>query len=382
MSRGLKEHKVIKQNKELRCGFTTGSCAAAAAKGAAAALLLGTQESNVSLLTPAGIRLFLPLEDFRVSDNSVSCCVTKDAGDDPDVTDGIHIYAEVKKIPSPGISIEGGEGIGRITRKGLFLPVGEAAINPVPREMITDAVREVLDRSDYEGGLLVTVRTPEGGETAKKTFNPRLGIEGGISILGTTGIVEPMSEAAMVKSIEAEMRILLAEGNGYLLVTPGNYGADYVKTHCGISGDNILKCSNFVGDTIDMAVNLKARGLLFVSHIGKFIKLAGGIMNTHSREADCRAELMAAAAVRSGAGLKTVREILQTKTTEEGISLLKSEGILERTMEDLLEKIGENLSRRAYDRLLTGALVFSGGHGFLGQTKHTDLLWQKLKETE
>lgn len=382
MGRGLEEHKVIKQNKELRCGYTTGSCAAAAAKGAAAALLLGIQESNVSLLTPAGIRLFLPLEDFRVSNDSVSCCVTKDAGDDPDVTDGIHIYADVKKIPSPGILIEGGEGIGRITRKGLLLPVGEAAINPVPREMIKDAVREVLDCSDYEGGLIVTVQTPEGEETAKKTFNPRLGIEGGISILGTTGIVEPMSEVAMVKSIEAEMRILLAEGNGYLLVTPGNYGADYVKAHCGISGDNILKCSNFVGDTIDMAVNLKAKGILFVSHIGKFIKLAGGIMNTHSREADCRAELMAAAAVRNGAGLKTVKKILQIKTTEEGISFLESEGILERTMEDVLERIGENLSRRAYDRLVTGAVVFSNGHGFLGQTKHTDLLRQKLKETE
>ena len=189
MGRGIEEHKVIKQNKELRCGFTTGSCAAAAAKGAAAALLLGIKEVKISLLTPAGIRLFLPLEDFRVSDNSVSCCVTKDAGDDPDVTDGIHIYAEVKKIPSSGILIEGGEGIGQITRKGLFLPVGEAAINPVPRKMITDAVQEVLDRSDYEGGLSVTVRTPEGEETAKKTFNPRLGIEGGISILGTTGIV-------------------------------------------------------------------------------------------------------------------------------------------------------------------------------------------------
>ena len=189
MGKGLESCVVIKQNKELRCGYTTGSCAAAAARGAAEILLLGSREQKVSLMTPAGIRLFLDLEDVTAWEDSVSCCVVKDAGDDPDVTDGIHIYADVKKIPSPEILIEGGMGVGRVTRKGLSQAPGEAAINRVPREMITEAVREVLDRSDYEGGLLVTVWTPEGEETAKKTFNPRLGIEGGISILGTTGIV-------------------------------------------------------------------------------------------------------------------------------------------------------------------------------------------------
>lgn len=382
MGRGLEGQSVMKQNKELRCGYTTGSCAAAAAKGAAKALLLGEREPAVSLMTPKGIRLLLPLEDFRTSENSVCCCVTKDAGDDPDVTDGIHIYAHVKRVPSPGIFIDGGKGIGRVTRKGLFQAPGEAAINPVPRQMITDAVRQVLECSDYEGGLSVTIWTPEGEETAKGTFNPRLGIKGGISILGTTGIVEPMSQEALVKSIETEMRILLAEGNGYLLVTPGNYGADYVKEQYGISADTILKCSNFVGQTIDMAVNLKAEGLLFVSHIGKFIKLAGGIMNTHSREADCRSELLAAAAVRSGAKMETVREILAAETTEEALFFLEREGLLRRSMEDVCLRIGENLSRRTYGRLTAGAVVFSGNYGFLGQTEHTELLWQKLKETK
>lgn len=382
MGRGLKDRMVIKQNKELKYGYTTGSCAAAAAKGAARCLLLGGKEQNVSLLTPAGIRLSLPLKDLKISEESVSCCVKKDAGDDPDVTDGIHIYADVTRIPSPEILIEGGKGIGRVTRKGLSQAPGEAAINRVPRAMITEAVREVLDCSDYEGGLKVTVWTPEGEETAKKTFNPRLGIEGGISILGTTGIVEPMSEEALVKSIEAEMRIRLCEGNGYLLVAPGNYGADYVKEQYKIEKDQILKCSNYVGETIDMAVNLRAKGILFVSHIGKFIKVAGGIMNTHSREADCRSELLAAAAVRSGSGLQTAKQILEAKTTEEALDYLHSEGLLKPAMDDVIRRIGENLSRRAYGRIMTGAVVFSNVYGFLGQTEHTDTLWKRLKETK
>lgn len=381
MGRGIDGHIVIKQNKELRCGYTTGSCAAAAAKGAAASLLLGNRQTEVSILTPAGIRLLLPLEKLKVWEDSASCCVTKDAGDDPDVTDGIHIYADVKKIPIPEILIEGGQGIGRVTRKGLSQVPGEAAINRVPRRMIRDAVCEVLDCSDYEGGLLVTIWTPEGEQTAKKTFNPRLGIKGGISILGTTGIVEPMSEEALVRSIEAEMRIRLAEGNGYLLVSPGNYGADYAKEHYGMEEEQILKCSNFIGETIDMAVNLRAKGLLFVSHIGKFIKLSGGIMNTHSREADCRAELMAAAAIRSGGGLETVKKILNAKTTEEALCFLETEGLLEQTMKDVCQRIGESLSRRSYGRIMTAAVIFSNVYGFLGQTEHTDTLWKRLKET-
>lgn len=381
MGRGIDGRIVIKQNKELRCGYTTGSCAAAAAKGAAASLLLGNRQTEVSILTPAGIRLLLPLEKLEIWEDSASCCVTKDAGDDPDVTDGIHIYADVKKIPVPEILIEGGQGIGRVTRKGLSQAPGEAAINRVPRRMIRDAVCEVLDCSDYEGGLLVTIWTPEGEQTAKKTFNPRLGIKGGISILGTTGIVEPMSEEALVKSIEAEMRIRLAEGNGYLLASPGNYGADYAKEQYGMEEEQILKCSNFIGETIDMAVNLRAKGLLFVSHIGKFIKLSGGIMNTHSREADCRAELMAASAIRSGAGLETVKKILNAKTTEEALCFLETEGLLEQTMKDVCQRIGESLSRRPYGRIMTGAVIFSNVYGFLGQTEHTDTLWKRLKET-
>lgn len=174
--------------------------------------------------------------------------------------------------------------------------------------MIAREVEQVIEEEGYEGGLKVTIWTPEGEKIGKRTFNPRLGIQGGISILGTSGIVEPMSEAALIKSIEIEMRMRVENGGRYLLVTPGNYGAAYLKEHIELDFSQNIKCSNYVGETIDMAVGMEAKGILFISHIGKFIKVAAGIMNTHSRSADGRAEIMAANAVRAGASLETAKE--------------------------------------------------------------------------
>ena len=376
------EHSIRSGQRLLRCGYTTGTCAALAAQGAARLLLTGKVPDCLTVLTPKGWEVSVSPSECRWQEEQAVCSVEKDAGDDADVTDGLAITATVTRCKTPGIIIDGGNGVGRVTKPGLDQPVGAAAINRVPRQMIEQQVKQVCKENGYTGGLKVIISIRGGEEAARRTFNPQLGVEGGLSILGTSGIVEPMSEQAIVDTFALEIH-QHATLSKRLILTPGNYGSDFLHTQgwdaCGVP---VVKCSNFLGEALDCAAVEKVEQLLFVGHIGKLVKVAGGIMNTHSREADCRAELMAAAAVRSGAGLKTVREILQTKTTEEGISLLKSEGILERTMEDLLEKIGENLSRRAYDRLLTGALVFSGGHGFLGQTKHTDLLWQKLKETE
>ena len=195
---------ITKDGKQLRRGFTTGSCAAAAAK-AATAMLLGEKEINtVRLVTPKGTGLDLDITDILISDDSVSCAVVKDSGDDPDVTNGIKVYAAVERAGS-GIEIDGGEGVGRVTRPGLDQPVGAAAINSTPRKMIAEAVREIAEKHNYSGGFKVTVSVPEGIEIAKKTFNGRLGIEGGISILGTTGIVEPMSDEAVVETIRTEL---------------------------------------------------------------------------------------------------------------------------------------------------------------------------------
>lgn len=236
---GLEDYYVIRNQKKMRFGYTTGSCAAAACKGAVTMLLGGKPVTKVELMTPKGILLHLELEDVILGQGEASCAVRKDAGDDPDTTNGILVYARVQISDSPGIVIDGGVGVGRVTRPGLSQKVGEAAINPVPKAMILRAAEETADRFSYEGGLLITISVPAGVEIAKKTFNPRLGIVGGISILGTSGIVEPMSEKALVESIRVEMKQHAAQGEEYLLVTPGNYGADYLREHMDLPFEKI-----------------------------------------------------------------------------------------------------------------------------------------------
>ena len=239
---GLEGYYSIKNNKKMRYGYTTGSCAAGAAKAAAFMLLLNKYKETESLMTPKGILLSLKILDITRGENWVSCAVEKDAGDDPDVTHGLKIFAKVEKISGKEIIIDGGVGVGRVTKKGLEQPVGSAAINKVPRAMIQRALEEICSQADYEGGLLVTISVPKGEQTAARTFNPRLGIEGGISILGTSGIVEPMSEAALIKSIEVEMRQKVENGAEYLLVTPGNYGVAYIKEHMNLPFSENMKC--------------------------------------------------------------------------------------------------------------------------------------------
>ena len=332
MENGLENYYIIKNNKKLHYGYTTGSCAAAAAKAAVYMLLGGRKIERVDLRTPKGILLHLSIQDIHMEPSRVSCAVQKDGGDDPDATHGLLIYAEVTLTETPGIHLDGGKGVGRVTKKGLEQPVGAAAINKVPRAMIEGAVREAAEEFEYQGGFSVVISVPKGEETARKTFNPRLGIQGGISILGTSGIVVPMSEEALIASIGAEMSMKKENGNDYLLITPGNYGEAFLREYHDLDVDNSMKCSNYVGETLDFAVNLGIKGILFVAHIGKFIKVSGGIMNTHSRSADSRAELMAAAAIRAGASLSLAKEILATITTEEAVGILKRNHLLTETI--------------------------------------------------
>ena len=376
---GLEDFYVIKNNKKLRMGYTTGSCAAGAAKGAAEILLGNQQLEETELMTPKGILLHLELHDVSIESNAVTCAVRKDAGDDPDTTNGILVYARVERISeSAEIVIDGGIGVGRVTKAGLSQKIGEAAINPVPRAMILKAVEDTADRYHYEGGLKVTISVPEGEQIAKKTFNPRLGIQGGISILGTSGIVEPMSEKALIQSIQVEMRQHFSQGEEYLIVTPGNYGADYLRAHMDLPFEKNMKCSNYVGETIDMAINMGVKGILFISHIGKFVKVAAGIMNTHSHSADGRMEVLCAAAIRSGADLECAREILACNTTDEALQVLDRNHILKEAMEDVTRHIQFYLDHRSYQQILLGAVIFSNEFGYLGQTEHAEELIRKI----
>ena len=238
---GLEQYYILKNNKKLHYGYTTGTCAAAASKAAAEMLLSGHKVQEVELMTPKGIPLCLGIEEISMEKEKVSCAVRKDGGDDPDATHGILIFSSVKKIPEKRIVIDGGIGVGRVTKKGLEQGVGNAAINRVPREMIANEVKEICEAAGYEGGISVKISVPEGEEIAKKTFNPKLGIEGGISILGTSGIVIPMSEEALIASIRVEMEMKKANGAQYLLITPGNYGADFCRSEMKLNLDNAMK---------------------------------------------------------------------------------------------------------------------------------------------
>mgnify|MGYP003096804277 FL=1 len=384
---GLEDYYVIRNQKKLRFGYTTGSCAAGAARGAVR-LLLGEDEiSEVELMTPKGILLHLEILDRKRSENAASCAVRKDAGDDPDTTNGILVYAKVEKFlirsdMEDRIVIDGGIGVGRVTKPGLSQKVGEAAINPVPRAMILQAVAEIADQYHYEGGLKVTVSVPEGEKIARKTFNPRLGIVGGISILGTSGIVEPMSEKALIDSIRVEMTQHAAMGEQYMLVTPGNYGADYLREHMELPFEKNIKCSNYVGETIDMAVDMGVKGILFISHIGKFVKVAAGIMNTHSHSADARMEVLCSNAIRAGGDLACARSILQCNTTDEALRVLDENHILKETMKEITDRIQFYLDHRSYQQILLGAVIFSNEYGYLGQTANAAELIDKISKGE
>lgn len=367
------EEVMFSQGQALRCGYTTGSCAAAAAKAAAEMLLTGQRVAIVTLLTPKGITLNLEPEDILLTPEQVSCAIRKDAGDDPDDTDGILIYATVEKIES-GLIIEGGKGVGHVTKPGLACTVGGPAINPTPRRMISEEMTKIKDKYGYEGGLKVTFTIPQGEEIATKTFNPRLGIIDGISILGTSGIVEPMSERALIETMYAELNSRKANGRENLLVFFGNYGQDFSRDDLHLNIEEAVTCSNFVGELLDYAVYKDFKSLLLIGHSGKLVKLAQGVMNTHSKYADCRTEFMALSALFHGASCAVVREIYQCLTTDEVTKILKREKLLEPVMEDVVNKIDYYMQQRVHGKIKTAAVLFSNIYGVLGKTKAAEEL--------
>lgn len=375
----------------MRYGFTTGSCAAAAAKAAAYMLLSGMEKTEITIDTPKGIPYTAQMVGISREEREVRCAVVKDGGDDPDVTTGAQVFAKVafaedgeptgRQESGPEIRIEGGTGVGRVTKPGLDQPVGNAAINHVPREMITKEVLEVCRLFDYQGILHVEISVPEGEQLAQQTFNPRLGIVGGISILGTSGIVEPMSSQAILDTIRVELRQRRAQGYDYVAVSPGNYGLDYMKNTYHYDLDRSVKCSNFIGQTIDMAVELGFQRMLLTGHIGKLIKVAGGIMNTHSKEGDCRMELLTAFAVKAGVELPAAQEIMNCVTTEEAVRILERSGKKEQVMEEAMERIRYYLNKRAQGKMQVECLMYANEFGELARSKGVEE-WFTLLERE
>ncbi len=364
----------------LRSGYTTGTCAQAATKAAILMLLTGKKVHKVTVRLPKGLEKTLEIQEisFEYSSEtqgeesllSVCCAVKKDSGDDPDITNGVLVYSKVSKVRDQGISIDGGSGIGRVTKEGLDQPVGAAAINRVPRLMIKKEVEEACEAYGYEGGIQVTISIPQGEELAAKTFNPRLGIEGGLSILGTSGIVEPMSEQAIKDTIRVEMRVKLSEStSGYLIAAPGNYGLHFLKETYGMKESQVLTCSNYIGETLDMAVELGCKGFLYVGHIGKLVKVSGGIMNTHSKWADCRMELLGAAAVRAGIPTNQVLEILNAVTTDDALAKC-SKDQRDLLMDHVMAGVKRHMEYRVAGAFPVAAISFSNVYGILGMTEN------------
>lgn len=375
----MTDNTVFRDGKKLRCGFTTGSCAAAASAAAVEMLLTGKPVEQTRILTPGGVPYMPDIEDITITSDAVSCAVRKDGGDDPDVTSGLLIYAKVEKT-SEGIVIGGGEGVGRVTKKGLDQPVGASAINSVPRRMITEAVSRVCRQYRYNGGIAVTIHVPDGEEIARKTYNPRMGIEGGISIIGTTGIVEPMSSAALIDTIRLEERMRRAEGKHYLLLTVGNYSKSFLAEQMPFLLDRSVTCSNFIGEAIDAALAYGFRGILIIGHIGKLVKLGAGIMNTHSAQADGRMDVLVTCGVLAGGNAADLREIPECATVDAALGLLDKAGIRQKTTDILMQRAQYYLDAKVKGGAEIGAVMFSYQYGSIGQTAAASHLIEKITE--
>ena len=386
------EKYILKNQKQLRCGITTGTCSAAAAGAAAKLLMLNIESNEVNIHTPKGAKVSVPVILKRKTDKKAEYMVIKDSGDDPDVTNNAEICVSVEIIDNKEVStfafrderyenlyLDGGIGVGRVTKAGLEQNIGQAAINSVPRDMIFKAVGEVCQLAECRERLLITVNIPKGEELAERTFNPRLGIEGGISVLGTSGILEPMSEKAIIDTIETEIRQLHVQGNENLLVTPGNYGKSYVSDYLHLDLNKSIKCSNYIGETLDLAVSYKMKNFLLVGNIGKLCKLAAGIMNTHSKVADGRCEIMALHTVLCGGSMETAEKIMKCINTEKILDILEVCSLRNVVIESICSKIYEHIRHRVGNNMDFGVMLFSEKYGFLGQTKGTEIILNKYR---
>lgn len=347
-----------------RYGFTTGTTATAAALGAVY-LYLQKEKQTVDVELPYGITLSIPIEYSKVENDEYICCVRKYAGDDPDVTDGILISSKLKFIKGDKLEFHffAGEGVGTFTKDGLALPKGEPAINPVPRQMMIDNISKVLLANNRIAKVNITIMVENGIEVAKKTFNERLGVIGGISILGTSGMVLPMSKTALLETIEADIKFRIQNSDtNTVYMAPGNIGAKFLKKNFAIEASTVAIISNFIGESIDYAISNDAKNIVICGDMGKLIKLSGGIMNTHSNDSDSRLELLLAAVIKEVLQNNVMEfsllapillDILKQKTTTAAVSIIK-----EYKLEKCFDIIAKKMLYYAYNRAFKAEIFY------------------------
>lgn len=365
--------------KKLKKGLTTGTCATAASVAASLMILNQELEEKVTVHTASGMEVTMEIHDPSFSDLQATASVKKDGGDDADATHGLLIYSTVTLLPDQKeIEIDGGQGVGRVTQKGLAIEVGQAAINPIPRQMIEKSVRNVIGSNC---GAKILIWVPEGEERAKLTYNSRLGIVGGISILGTTGIVNPMSEESWKAAITIELAMLYHQGNNSVILVPGNYGEDFAaKTLC-LPPAKIVNMSNFVGHVLKEVQRIGFDRVLMVGHMGKLVKVASGIFSTHSKDADARMETLIANLALMGAPFEMLQEIDNCLTTESAgtiISLYGYEAVYQ-ILADKIKKKSERLLKNRKPEVTIDVVLFSSEVGFLAATKPLEVIreeWQ------
>lgn len=356
---------IKKGGKKYRLGYTTGTAAAGAAKAAAELLFKDKSPETVSILTPAGIDVELNVNNYSLRNKTALASVNKDGGDDKDITDGLEISIKLKEIQQNQIIIKAGKGVGIVTKPGLVVDVGQPAVNPTPRKMIKNALSSYLKPGQ---GLEVEIIVPEGEEAAAKTFNPDLGIEGGISIIGTTGIVEPMSESAYKESLALKLKQATSTGREQLVFVFGNHGKDRALK-MGYEEEGIIRMSNFVGYMLDETSELELNKILIIGHVGKIIKIAGGIFNTHSKVADSRREIIAAYAALDGASQETIGRVMAANTAEAAADYIIDAGN-GKLFNKLADKIRDKIKGRLEQDISIDTMIYTFENGFIGYSEN------------
>lgn len=363
------EEYVYIDGKKYKRGYTTGSCATGAAKAATYMILTKETLETVNIDTPKGIPLNLKVENVDINNDFAQCSIQKDGGDDIDATHKMHIYAKAELIDCNEIIIDGGIGIGRVTKKGLGIEIGKAAINKTPISMIQSEIRKVIGDTK---GVKITIFAPEGETIAKKTFNPRLGIVGGISIIGTTGIVEPMSDEGWKKSLSIELEMKKAQGMDKVILVPGNHGEMFIKESLGIDSKYIVRTSNFIGYMLKEAQRIGFKKILMAGHLGKYVKIAGGIFNTHSKVADARNEILIANLALMNAPFELINKVNECLTTEEFIEILEDDKY--KKYKEIYNILSEKCKKRIDiymndDEIDIEVMIFSMEKKLLGESK-------------